>query len=83
MRKSLTTTTLEHLGTRLHEQVLEVAMLRLALDIQSRRIAKTLADRDGPPHGGSRPQSVPAPVTQTSLTHRNGLGKVADRNLNG
>jgi hypothetical protein len=42
-------TKLERLGARLHEQVLEVASLRLALDIQARRIAGAQAEPDVPP----------------------------------
>jgi hypothetical protein len=38
------TTTVAQLNARLHQQVLEVATLRLALDIQSHRIAHTLPD---------------------------------------
>ncbi len=37
--KSLAMTTAAELETRLHEQILEVATLRLAIDLQSMRIA--------------------------------------------
>ena len=39
MTKSAPMTALERLDTDLHEQTLEVAALRLALDVQSERIA--------------------------------------------
>ena len=42
MVQSLRRTTVAQLDARLHEQVLEVATLRLALDIQRHRIAQTL-----------------------------------------
>jgi len=42
MVQSLPRTTVAQLDVRLHEQVLEVATLRLALDIQRHRVAQTL-----------------------------------------
>jgi hypothetical protein len=55
MANSLPATTLERLGTKLREQVLEVAALQLALDIQSSRIACMQAERDLLEHGSQRP----------------------------
>jgi hypothetical protein len=47
-------TTLQQLDARLHEQVLEVAALRLALDIQGTRMARMPPDRDMRPHASKR-----------------------------
>jgi hypothetical protein len=54
MTKSLPMTTLQQLDTRLHEQVLEVAALRLALDIQRMRIAHMPPARDMRLHASKR-----------------------------
>jgi hypothetical protein len=47
-------TTLQQLDARLHEQVLEVAALRLALDIQRTRMAHLSPAPDLWPHAGKR-----------------------------
>ncbi len=44
------TTTVAQLNARLHQQVHEVATLRLALDMQRNRIALTLPDFVWPDH---------------------------------
>lgn len=44
--KSRAITTVAQLDARLHEQILEVATLRLALDIQGARIAHLDPERD-------------------------------------
>jgi hypothetical protein len=61
MTKSLQATTLEHLGTQLREQVLEVATLQLAVDIQSSRVASTQRERGVPKPGHERTRA-PDPV---------------------
>jgi len=70
MTKSLQTTALEHLGAKLREQVLEVATLRLALDIQSARLALMQAEHDVPQLGSKLPQTFGALVTHTPYPHR-------------
>ena len=42
--KCRSTTTVAELAARLHKQAFEVAVLRLAVDIQSRRLAHSPAD---------------------------------------
>jgi hypothetical protein len=54
MTKSLPMTTLQQLDARLHEQVLEVAALRLALDIQRLRVAHMPPARDMRLHASKR-----------------------------
>jgi hypothetical protein len=54
MTKSLRMTPLQRLDARLHEQVLEVAALRLALDIQRRRMVHRSLARDLWPHASER-----------------------------
>jgi hypothetical protein len=48
-------TTVARLNARLHQQVLEVATLHLALDIQRNRIALTLPDLVWPDHRHALP----------------------------
>jgi hypothetical protein len=48
-------TTVAQLNARLHQQVLEVATLHLALDIQRNRIALTLPDLVWPDHRQALP----------------------------
>jgi hypothetical protein len=54
--KSLSMTTAAKLETRLHEQILEVATLRLAIDLQSMRIARMQPELLAPPR---RRKAVP------------------------
>jgi hypothetical protein len=58
MTKSLPTQ-LERLGTRLREHVVEVANLRLVLDIQSRRIAGSEAQGELPSESQHASSAVP------------------------
>jgi hypothetical protein len=44
MMKCLSTTTVAQLAERLHEQALEVALLRLVVDLQSRRLFHSQRD---------------------------------------
>jgi hypothetical protein len=60
---SLPMTTVAQLDTRLHEHVLEVATLRLALDIQSNRIAQRPVKRRMP-RNASRRRALLAPLMQ-------------------
>jgi len=56
MMKSLPAiTTVARLNARLHQQVLEVATLHLALDMQRNRIAPTLPDLVRPDHRHALP----------------------------
>jgi len=50
MKSLAAITTVAQLNARLHQQVLEVATLHLALDIQRNRIALTLPDLVWPDH---------------------------------
>jgi hypothetical protein len=57
MMKSLPATpTVLQLNARLHQQVLEVETLRLALDVQRNRIALTLPDFVWPDHLQALPE---------------------------
>ena len=51
-------TTLKQLVTRLHEQSLEMATLRAALDVQFTRIAQMQAELDLLPHARKRRQTL-------------------------
>lgn len=55
MLTTLSQTNVVLLEARLHQQVLEVATLRLALDIQNQRLAQTIPDFVWPEHRQTLP----------------------------
>jgi hypothetical protein len=56
--------TVQELEARLREHALEMANLRVALDIQFTRIAQMQAELDNLPHAKKRRRSLLAPPTQ-------------------
>ena len=69
--KSLSMMTAAQLETRLHEQILEVATLRLAIDLQSMRIAHMRPELLTLPR---RRQSLPG-LLKRAPSHR-GMGRL-------
>jgi hypothetical protein len=68
MPKSVATT-LKQIVSRLHEQALEMASIRAALDVQFTRIAHMQAELDLLPHSHRRRQVLRALLTEPPSHH--------------